>query len=587
MLSARPWSELEVVEVDPEMFARRLNEQFLACQSDEWFIEFYKFLSGQEALWRPPRYWRTGGILRNKPILRLQGGTHVIPFQDDGSPNAYLADKTDIDTSLPIVKLALSENEGARHFLSQLGIPELDLVAEVIEKILPKYLDDRFTVSSEENRRDLKKIERAYETDSQEKKRRLRKQLLEIPFILAERPHSGKTVYRRPFQVYFGNEELHMYFSGNDSFACVNSSHPQSELLRNLGVRDAVRIKRREGNWEKHVTIRDQHSWHERGLNGFDPNIKIDGLKFAISTPTPQKSAFIWNTITIPNSDCIRGVVEKSSRKTYEGSRREDEVSEFGELLINTAWLPGPDGNIYKPSELTLDDLPESFVRDEELADCLGMKKDIVAQLAEESGISEESLEFARQIDKAPPDVQEKIASLLQKGQENQAEFPQRSTTNPERRQERLKEHMRNASDKEYETRPRSVRTSRGSIDPSIWLRNLYTNDSDQMLCQICKEEMPFRKRNGEHYFEAVEALSLEYFGKEQDAQFLALCPLCAAKYKEFVKRDEEQEETLYHALQNAEGLEVPVKLEERETSVRFEERHWLDMKTILRVYQE
>ena len=242
---------------------------------------------------------------------------------------------------------------------------------------------------------------------------------------------------------------------------------------------------------------------------------------------------------------------------------------------------------MYKPSELTLDDLPESFVRDEELADCLGMKKDIVAQLAEESGISEESLEFARQIDKAPLDVQEKIASLLQKGQGNQADFPHRSTTNPERRQERVKEHMENASDKEYETRQRSVRTSRGSIDPSIWLRNLYTNDSEQMLCQICKEEMPFKKRNGEHYFEAVEALSLEYFGKEQDAQFLALCPLCAAKYKEFVKRDEEQEAKLYHALQNAEGLEVPVKLGEWGTSVRFVERHWRDLKTVLHVYQE
>lgn len=226
--------ELKVVEVDPEMFARRLDEQFLACRSDEWVIEFYKFLSGQEALWRPPRYWRTGGILRNKPILRLQGGTHVIPFQVDGSPNAYLADKTDIDTSLPIVKLALSENEEARHFLSQLGIPELDLVAEVIENILPKYLDDRFTVSVEENRSDLKKIERAYMTDSQEKRSRLRKQLPRTPFILAESRHSGKTVYRRPFQVYFGNEELHMYFSGNDSFACVNSSHPQSQGNREL-----------------------------------------------------------------------------------------------------------------------------------------------------------------------------------------------------------------------------------------------------------------------------------------------------------------------------------------------------------------
>ena len=152
-------SELEVVEVDPEMFARRLNEQFLACQSDEWFIEFYKFLSGQEALWRPPRYWQSGGILRNKPFLLLQDWSLVIPFQDNRSPNAYLASKTDIDTSLPIVKLALSENKGARHFLSQLGIPELDLVAEVIEKILPKYRDDRSTVSIEENRYDLKKPE--------------------------------------------------------------------------------------------------------------------------------------------------------------------------------------------------------------------------------------------------------------------------------------------------------------------------------------------------------------------------------------------------------------------------------------------
>lgn len=213
------------------------------------------------------------------------------------------------------------------------------------------------------------------------------------------------------------------------------------------------------------------------------------------------------------------------------------------------------------------------------------MKKDIVAQLAEESGISEESLEVARQIDEAPPEVQKEIASLLHRRQENQAEFPQRSTTNPERRQERVKEHMENAPDKEYEARQRSVRTSRPSIDSNTWLRNLYTNDFDQMVCQICKEEMPFRKRNGEHYFEAVEALSLEYFGKEQEAQFLALCPLCAAKYEEFVKRDDEQEAKLQHALQNTENLEVPVTLGEWETSVQFVERHWLDMKTVLNVY--
>lgn len=582
-------SELKVLEVDPEMFARRLFEQFLACQSDEWFIEFYKFLSGQEALWRRPRwYWHTGGILRNKPILRRQDGILVVPFRDDGSPNVYLTSSTETETSLPIVKVELSEHQEVRKFLEEkLGIPALDLVAEVIERILPKYLSDGVVVSIDENKRDLTKIDRAFQTDSQEKKSRLRKQLLETPFILAESPYSGKSVYQMPSQVYFGNDELHMYFSGNDTFTCVNLSHPQSVLFRHLGVREAVRIKRREGNWDKHVKILDQHGWHERGLNGFDPNIKIDSLEFAIDTPSPQKSAFIWNKIAVPNSDCIRGVVEKSSRQTYEGSRREDQVSEFGKLLINTAWLPGPDGNMYKPSELSLDDLPESFVRDEKLADSLEMKKDIVAQLAEESGISEETLEVARQIDEAPPEVRIEIESLLQKRQENQAEFPQRSTANPERRQERLRERMENASDKGYETRPRSVRTTRASVDAHIWLRNLYTNDADQMVCQLCEKEMPFRRRDGEYYFEAVEAFSLAYFSKEGEAQFLALCPLCAAMYQEFVKRDEEQEAEFYQALQSAEELAVPVRLGELETSVRFVERHWLDMKTVLHVYQE
>ena len=45
---------------------------------------------------------------------------------------------------------------------------------------------------------------------------------------------------------------------------------------------------------------------------------------------------------------------------------------------------------------------------------------------------------------------------------------------------------------------------------------------------------MPFKKRDGEYYFESVEALSKAYFLKEREPQFLALCLLCAAMYKEF-----------------------------------------------------
>lgn len=49
------------------------------------------------------------------------------------------------------------------------------------------------------------------------------------------------------------------------------------------------------------------------------------------------------------------------------------------------------------------------------------------------------------------------------------------------------------------------MRTSGNGIDPATWLRNNYTNAAGQMICQICKDEMPFKKRNGEYYFEAVE----------------------------------------------------------------------------------
>ena len=102
-------------------------------------------------------------------------------------------------------------------------------------------------------------------------------------------------------------------------------------------------------------------------------------------------------------------------------------------------------------------------------------------------------------------------------------------------------------------------------------------------MCQICKEEMPFRKRDGDYYFEAVEALSKDFFGREHEAQFLALCPLCAAMYKEFVKRDEEEMMRLKNALMRSEDLEIPLKLGELETSVRFVQIHRYDMRIILK----
>ena len=580
--------ELNINEVDPEVFAENLSEQFLSSQDDKWLIKFYKFLVEQKALWRPPQSkYDEGGILRTKPILRLQDGSHVNPFQNDGSPNAYLAVGPDTETSLPIVKVELSQKKGPHAFLKELGIPELDIVAEVIEEVLPKYREDPVTVEPEENKRDLKKIGRAYSTDSQANKERLRQQLRKTPFIMAEYPSSRKTCYRKPDQVYFATDDLRTYFCDNDSIAFVSSEYPDSvtSLLKELGVSGRIRItcKSKPGSIGD-VTLGSK--WRYRsGLKGFDPNISVDGLEIALKNPSTERSEIIWNKIAALYSHCIKGEILISSRRDFSpdaSTYYKDEVTskKFGCLLIDRAWLPDAHGDLYKPCDLTLDDLPESFSRDEKLADQLGMKKNVVAKLAEEVGVEIEDIELIRQNSEEFNKWKESIKS------EAKPPFPTRVVRDPKRRHKGALEQLDDASEKEYVQQQRSVRNTRGEIDPSTYLKNRYTDDENQMICQRCKEEMPFRKRDGEYYFEAVEALSGDYFVKEHEAQFLALCPECAARYKEFIKRDETAMKNLHHALKNSDDLEVRLQLGELDTSIQFVETHWVDMKTILELSQ-
>ena len=573
--------ELDVEEVDPEVFARYMSEQFLASQDDEWIIRFYEFFSAQRALWRPPisKHDR-GGILRTKPILRLQDGSHVNPFRNDGSPNAYLAIEPDTETSLQIVKVELSQNKMVREFLKGLGIPELDIVAEVIEEILPKYTGDPVTVEPEDNNVDLNKIERACKTDSQTSKERLRTKLRETPFILAECTSTEKSVYRVPDQVYFATDDLRTYFEGDVSFTCVSPDHPQSVLFKDLGVRETVRIQRREKDYQGYVSIENYHGQHKRGLDGFDPGILVDGLECALSTPAAERSRYIWNKIAVPNSDCICGIIEESTLQTYANSNKREQTSEqFGELLCNNAWLPDSKDNMHKPCDLALDELPESFVRDERLADQLGMKKDDVAKLAEEIGVETEDIELIR---RNPEEFSKWKESLKVVKGIAQPSFPTREVRDRERRKSGLLKQLLDAPEKVYQEKVTSVRDTKPDIDPTTYLKNQYTNDLEQMICQICKEEMPFKKRNGEYYFEAVEAFTVYYFRKEHNAQFLALCPLCAAMYKVFVKSDKAALKNLYHTLKNTADLEVTLKLGELKASIGFVETHWRDMTTII-----
>ena len=194
--------------------------------------------------------------------------------------------------------------------------------------------------------------------------------------------------------------------------------------------------------------------------------------------------------------------------------------------------------------------------------------------------------------------VDDVISQYSSQNNNMKPDFPTSTVKNPELRKKRVLEQVRNAPKKGHEARERKDRVSKSEIDQRTTLREWYTNDSGEMICQICKEEMPFKKNDGEYYFIAVEALTTRFkddelpenhFPKEYESQYLALCPECAARYDYFVRDVKEGIEImgkLRDQLINSDNLMIPVRLGELETDLRFVEAHLHDLKEVLNYYE-
>jgi hypothetical protein len=173
------------------------------------------------------------------------------------------------------------------------------------------------------------------------------------------------------------------------------------------------------------------------------------------------------------------------------------------------------------------------------------------------------------------PDALERIRREL----EQQPEFPERNSPDRARRDAGLRQRVREALTKTYERRERSVRTSDAEALSLAResLRALYTNDDGIMVCQTCQEEMPFRLKDGRHYFEAAEYCCA--VDREIPENRLALCPTCAAKW---IHAKDASPQELAAAIQSANSPELEVTLAGRPTTLRFVETHFLDLRVVL-----
>ena len=622
--------KIGVDEVTPEAVVTRVTTGFLEAQSDEWTGQFYAFLHQNSALWRARKAWHEKpGPARAKPIIRLEDGSHIPPFNADGLPAAYLPGHA--ETEFPTVRRAIAGIPEARQFLEALKFSEPDVVAEVLDKVLPRYASlDIQHLDRAQHQADLLRIVRALADVRPDRRQHLHERLRSAAFLVGENEVTGELRLMTPTALYQRTPDLEIYLDGNpDAWFLREDCQPWSGPLSALGVREEPIVRAREADGHGNVAVSDYHGLHIRGLDRFDPDADIDGLEFALRNPNPPRSKYVWNKLLSPNHHLIAGVVEKSGRQEFINSIRENKTSPIGSVAVAEAWLPCPDGAFHRPAGLQVDDLPAEYRRDDLLAKALGILQPVVEEASRQLGLPPDVL---RGLSEHPDLVEELQQKLKERATgpsakagldaEASADFtedpePDRSeqvdylkaledafsrpekpvrdtedtspatgtVSNPKFRRSRVQEAItedRAAEPPRYERFQQVPHRLWETKDNSVreFLIEQYAG-----RCQICGET--FTKRDSTPYFEGLYLVSrtqARWAGRPGNV--ICLCATCCAKFQYGTVVADGIVTQIVEWRTNKEGgsdTRLTLQLCGEHVVMRFTEKHLLDLQEIIR----
>lgn len=577
-------------------------EGWLQEKNDTWVMRFYALLgeaNDEHYKFFDAKNYRIVRVVNNEE----QG--HVMPCEAFFSPEQYVLSNSDVSFVKPEVYnsgRSESQKRYSRYFLEEIGVRNFDEKA-IIELKLSSYDNNLKEIDDDTHHNDLMQFISYWKKDGSDIK------IFKNHEFLKGTSENGELVWCTPNELcldspfketglgkLIGIHRRYAIWDGYKKIFKEEQINIFTEFLSNLGVMYRLKVQsvNTESNPNREYLWEDYRKYGVKRTNtGIDEDYNIRNIENYVSDRSVPASRLIWYALIGADSK----VETARFRPNQQYGIRESE-SQLVNYLKKHAWIPDKEEIFRKPKDMTTDKLREDFPYDNSngLLSAINfgenekiIKKEYRQQnryaqdLGFESAAEAEKMAkiaiIIRESGQSPDRFLEKILPLPN---QKQAQFPSRSVVNPERRQGRLLEQFSEAPEKEYSQRVRNVRTTNGAIDPTTWLRIQYSNESDQMVCQICKKEMPFRKRDGKHYFVKKEVLSRKFLPKEHEAQYLALCPLCAAKYDEFVKTDDQIMVKLMHEIVNSDNCEISISLGDEKTSIRFVETHFHDLKAII-----
>jgi len=496
--------------------------------------------------------------------------------------------KTEVYISEKVSKV----NENAKSFLEHMGVKPYDEKA-FIELRLKRY-SGKLSVSLETHCFDIKNFLEYWRTNPNT-------DIFKDRVVVYGFSPDGKGHWCRPSEIYLdvpyentGLGELrsiHQKYALWDGYKDKLSEKQLGAFIKFISEFGAFRCLKIttafvSGNPNYHSKL---SSYGEKVTSGsFETDWTIESLDRYAESKSEVSSRLIWDAILKANSD-----VAKAQYRPNASTPVRTADSQLVCTLKSKEWILCEDNVFRVPRKVTSALLRKDFRYDDHNGLLSAIEFGHNAKIEEEKnsaiqkqlqdaaktlGISIEDSNFVKELKELGTDLRGLLERERSKKLKN-TDFPEHSVKNPERRDASIIQDYNESDKKSYDRRQRNVRTSAPNINPKTMLYGEYTNNYDEMVCQICQDKMPFKGRNGKFYFVAVEAFDIT---NEIERNYIALCPLCAEKYKEFIKRDSKAWENFTDDFIESKDYEIPILLGDKKASIRFTEAHMHDLKIIL-----
>jgi hypothetical protein len=392
--------ELGVPELIWESILPGLTPTFLQARSDAWITKLYEVLNGQPALLR-------AGKLAEVPLVRLEGGSHVVAFKHE-TPQAFLPGP--VTTGFPTVSGKVLATLDARAFLQRLGLTEPDPVDDVIRNILPNYGADA-GVTPPGYAGDIQRILNAFHTDSKSRREALIAALADSPFLAAVDTADRRPRLARPKEVYVATQRLQELFDGVSSVLIVDDTQ---DCLRGEAVRELLEASgasryletqptpsrlseddladmRRSAGWAKTTGGDSADDSTIRGLERLlDVMASLDPVSLA------RRSRTLWEALCDLHDRRGAGAFTGTYEWFYHTWHTQEFDAYFLDLLNRREWVLDGEGRLSRPGQVVFDALTPPWTSNPFLLAKIHFKPAVLEMLAREAGIETGVLELLK-----------------------------------------------------------------------------------------------------------------------------------------------------------------------------------------------